>query len=303
MLTRSISVADQLVVETDTPLFLHLKPPFYLIFSSVLPLSILSLPPFLPSLSSSPLPLFLPLPITPFLSSLPPYPSSPPGTRGYESQEKDRPQFRGDPSNPLKRSFITNRKETYYPQQKRIWFQIYSVFVVFISVILSISFFGACFYAEYLVMTRYTEFNFSLVTWIVIFVIACAIEIFSAGYLVLSERLTNNENHKTETNYEDALISKTLFFKLFNHYSALIFTAFFKGPFLHTCEISCLIDLQQLLYGIFIVRISISLWEISLPYIKKFFTFVCCWMGRKSIISPQRGDKDIYNQTHVLESG
>ena len=152
-------------------------------------------------------------------------------------------------------------------------------------------------------MTRYTEFNFSLVTWIVIFIIACAIEIFSAGYLVLSERLTNNENHKTETNYEDALISKTLFFKLFNHYSALIFTAFFKGPFLHTCEISCLIDLQQLLYGIFIIRISISLWEISLPYIKKFFTFVCCWMGRKSIISPQRGDKDIYNQTHVLESG
>ena len=153
-------------------------------------------------------------------------------------------------------------------------------------------------------MTKYTEVNFSLVTWIVIFIIACAIEIFSAGYLVLSERLTNNENYKTETNYEDALISKTLFFKLFNHYGALIFTAFFKGPFLHTCEVSCLIDLQQLLYGIFIVRISGSLWEICLPYVKKFFAFVCCCgAGKKSSFSPQRGDKDIYSQTHVLESG
>lgn len=252
------------------------------------------------------LPHFFPptLPLLPFLTSSLSPSLTLSGTRGYESQEKDRPQFRGDPSNPLKRSFITNRKETYYPQQKRIWFQVYSMLVVFISVILCISFFGACFYAEYLFMTKYTEVNFSLVTWIVIFIIACAIEIFSAGYLVLSERLTNNENYKTETNYEDALISKTLFFKLFNHYSALIFTAFFKGPFLHTCEVSCLIDLQQLLYGIFIVRISGSLWEISLPYVKKFFAFVCCCGGgKKSSLSSQRGDKDIYSQTHVLESG
>jgi hypothetical protein len=40
--------------------------------------------------------------------------------------------------------------------------------------------------------------------------------------------LNDMENHQTQTEYEDNLVLKTLFFQLFNNYGALTFTAFFK---------------------------------------------------------------------------
>jgi Calcium-activated chloride channel len=138
-------------------------------------------------------------------------------------------------------------------------------------VVFTAGFFGACFYAEYIVQDDYSRFEFKYINWVVIGLITIAIEVFSAGYLVLSENLTNQENHKTETNYEDALIMKTLFFKLFNNYGALIFTAFFKGPFLGTCSSSCIIDLQNLLYGIFILRFGIRIWKLASPYFRQSY--------------------------------
>jgi len=40
-------------------------------------------------------------------------------SKGFESEEKDRPQFQGDPQRPVARSKITNRTETYFPARKR----------------------------------------------------------------------------------------------------------------------------------------------------------------------------------------
>ena len=140
---------------------------------------------------------------------------------------------------------------------------------VFFSVITIEALFGGLFFIQYLVMKDYTEFDFEYFNWVIVFLIAILIEIFSSLYLLLSETLTDNENHKTQTDYEDALILKTLIFKIFNHYSALIFTVFFKGPLLDTCQSSCIIDVKQLLYGIFIVRFIKSLYELISPYIKK----------------------------------
>ena len=174
--------------------------------------------------------------------------------------------------------------------------------VVFVTVILATSFFGACFYAEYLVMTIYTEFDIPYLSWVVIVIISIAIEWFSIGYIVLSESLTNQENHKTETNYENSLITKTLFFKLFNNYSALIFTAFFKGPFLGTCATSCIYDLQMLLYGIFIVRFLVSIWSMISPYFRKSVQII---NGNVKPANVPNGDlRDLHGEEmQVLHSG
>lgn len=93
-----------------------------------------------------------------------------------------------------------------------------------------------------------------------------------------SERLTDLENHKTQTDYEDNLILKTMFFKIFNHYGALLFTAILKGPLLGTCETSCISDVKQLLYAIFIIRFIKSMYEIFRPFLR--LQFLYC-IGRK----------------------
>ena len=50
---------------------------------------------------------------------------------GFESEEKDRPQFHGDPA----RSRINNRTETYFPEEKRKVIAFFS----YLSIILIIS--------------------------------------------------------------------------------------------------------------------------------------------------------------------
>ena len=50
-------------------------------------------------------------------------------TLGFESEEKDRPQFHGDPA----RSKINNRTETYFPEEKRkviAFFSYLSIFLI-----------------------------------------------------------------------------------------------------------------------------------------------------------------------------
>ena len=41
--------------------------------------------------------------------------------------------------------------------------------------------------------------------------------------------MNNNENHRTETDYENSLVTKTLIFEIFNCFGACVFTAFMKG--------------------------------------------------------------------------
>jgi hypothetical protein len=82
------------------------------------------------------------------------------GTRGYEAEEKDRPQFRGDSRQPLKRSFITNRKETFFPEGKRYWLSFYSMVAVSVVIILSLGFLGTAFYAQFIVYKKYPKYKF-----------------------------------------------------------------------------------------------------------------------------------------------
>ena len=169
----------------------------------------------------------------------PPYPTShhsslsaaphTPGTRGFESEEKDRPQFKGDKEEPLRRSFVTNRKETYFPEFKRLNLRMLSFLSVFVITLLSSALIGVVFYLEFLVLYHHTSFQFRFFDWAVAALISVLIEVFSYLYMGFSTVLADNENHRTETEYEDSLITKTVFFKIFNHYGAVIFTIFFKG--------------------------------------------------------------------------
>jgi hypothetical protein len=158
------------------------------------------------------------------------------GTRGFEEEEKNRPQFFGDEEGPLRRSEVTGDRELYYPDDKRWWIVSGNLVLVVLVVLLNMGLFAAIFYAEVLVYTQYTEWLFPMFDWAVAFFIAVMIEVCSSYYVEFAEMLNDNENHQTQTNYEDALIMKILIFKIINHNIALMFVAFIKVPAMPSCH-------------------------------------------------------------------
>lgn len=50
-------------------------------------------------------------------------------------------------------------------------------------------------------------------------------------YHKIAITLTNHENPRTQTEYEDSFTFKIFFFEFMNYYSSLIYIAFFKGRF------------------------------------------------------------------------
>ena len=85
-------------------------------------------------------------------------------------------------------------------------------------------------------------------------------------------RLTDYENHRTDTEYEDSLISKTFVFQFVNSYASLFYIAFFK-PFLQEdpCIGSCMHELQANLGTIFLTRLAIgNLTEVGIPSVQSY---------------------------------
>ena len=82
-------------------------------------------------------------------------------------------------------------------------------------------------------------------------------------------KLNDFENHRTDTEYEDALIGKTFVFQFINSFSALFYIAFVKPfiPELDPCLDSCMAELSTSLGTIFMTRLAVgSILEIVLPY-------------------------------------
>lgn len=81
--------------------------------------------------------------------------------------------------------------------------------------------------------------------------------------------LNNYENHRTETEYEDALIAKTFVFQFINSFSPMFYIAFVKPfiPEFDACLGSCMQELQTSLGTIFMTRLAMgSITGVALPY-------------------------------------
>lgn len=104
---------------------------------------------------------------------------------------------------------------------------------------------------------------------------AVQIMVMNVIYEKVAERLTDKENHRTETEYEDALISKTFSFQFVNSFMALIYLAFIKQPLAINgiagevrCFPNCFAELNTSLGIIFIANIVAgNLGEILPPII------------------------------------
>lgn len=178
------------------------------------------------------------------------------GTRGFESEEKPRPQFIGEP----KRSVITNEPELVYPESRRkltasgSW-----ALILFLSLASFAVVFGI-FYLEHISYYFFPSWKTSFTTtFIFAMLIAVMIQVNSAWYFLIARWLNDQENYRTETDYEDNLVAKLIFFEVLNSFGAAAFIAYAKEWVFDSCYVNCFVDLRTLLYAIMIVRIGKSL--------------------------------------------
>ena len=94
------------------------------------------------------------------------------------------------------------------------------------------------------------------------------IQVLNKLYGGLAVFLTDWENHRTESQYEDALINKTFVFQFINSFAALFYTGIVKGliPQYDSCNHSCIDELSNMLFVILAGNLLTSnISEIGVP--------------------------------------
>eukprot|EP01030_Chromulinospumella_sphaerica_P005306 gene5306-5189_t len=96
---------------------------------------------------------------------------------------------------------------------------------------------------------------------------AVQIQFTNMAYSFLATELTNRENHRTNTQYEDSLIMKIFLFQFVNSYASFFYLAFFAES-TGDCLSSCMQPLAYNLAVIFGSRlVSGNLTELLIPYL------------------------------------
>ncbi|CAB4381280.1 unnamed protein product [Rhizophagus irregularis] len=172
----------------------------------------------------------------------------------YEREELPRPEFYGTDT---KKSPITLKKEIHFPYRERVKKLVISGFVVSISVLIVIVSVTILLLAPklWIKLGSYTSWITAAANLVIMF-------FMSMLYTYVAGWLTNFENQRTNTSYEDSLIIKTYFFDFVNSYTGIIYILVFKERFIKNiinqkgitgCDYSsCMLDLTIQLSVIFV---------------------------------------------------
>ncbi|XP_048117489.1 anoctamin-10 isoform X1 [Alosa alosa] len=125
---------------------------------------------------------------------------------------------------------VTGREEPVYPNSKRL-LRIYLVSVPFVLLCLYLSFYIMMIYfdMESWALALYeVEPNFwtGLFLFVPSIIYAVVIEVLNLLYRYAAEFLTDWENHRLETSYQNHLVLKVLVFNFFNCFASLFYIAF-----------------------------------------------------------------------------
>ncbi|KAF8945156.1 Anoctamin-7 [Haplosporangium gracile] len=230
-------------------------------------------------------------------------------TLDFEQLERARPEFKPTGT---RISPVTGKLELYYPRYKQIVSIFTSVMVVLISIGIVIISVGSLMLFN-LYMKKSDDPNSlragmnSYVTTVVTALLSLVvIVVLGTVYAKLAQILTNNENHKRLTQYEDALIIKRFLFDFVNFYSALVYIAFFKGYIAQDVKLwdkqprdscgedgSCLGELAIQLAIVFVGKQLINqAQEIAIPILKK-------WWNKKNELAERAANLKGKYKTHT----
>ncbi|CAM9682989.1 unnamed protein product, partial [Phaeothamnion confervicola] len=186
------------------------------------------------------------------------------GMANFETTERDRPQFKGT----TMVSFIDGSQVTYYPPEERGRKRILANVVIFTLIVVVIAFVASIFALKiYLTYDISNTFFNDTGSYIGSILNSIQILILNWIYKHVAIYLTNKENHRSDTDYEDSLIAKLFLFQFVNSYASLFYVAFIQeyvDP--DGCTDGCMFYLCESLGIIFCTRLlSANLVEIYLP--------------------------------------
>ncbi len=145
------------------------------------------------------------------------------GMIGFEQEELDRPEFVGDDQ----LSLIDGSKEVFFSPDARFKRVAASLSVVCVMILLVIAAVAAVFAFRYLAENEYLgEFFVETGATIASGLNAGQIAVMNVVYREIAILLTDVENHRTQTEYEDALIAKIFMFQFVNSYASFYYLAF-----------------------------------------------------------------------------
>lgn len=194
------------------------------------------------------------------------------GMNNFESKELDRPEFKGK----LIRSYVDGQELKYFPPQKQNELFCHSMLVIGTMIGMVVGVVAGIYVLRFQLQNTDTAPFASLIASVLNTV---QITIFNMIYGWLSVKLTKYENHRTDTEYEDAMITKLFAFQFVNSYSSFFFLAFVASHLSKPDDTpdnyqgqcgapSCMTPLAINIAIIFGTRITLTnALEVGIPYI------------------------------------
>lgn len=193
------------------------------------------------------------------------------GMVGFEMEELERPQFYGAQI----KSPVTGKHVLYFPPSERFRRSTRSYIAVLFSLTIAVGVLSLILFIRYLI-SYFTNAPRGLSQVVTSILVSIQIESLNAYYVRGAILLNNNENYRTETEYEDSLILKTFVFQFINSFGCLFYVSFLQ-PFIRSqdpCEfLYCYDELQVTLGSIFMSRLVIgNSLKVLRPMIKAFLS-------------------------------
>ena len=194
------------------------------------------------------------------------------GVTDFSKKEKPRQEFEGR----REISLLHGREELFFdPYEKRRRITVSIIFVTLLVCVVIAAIVGA-FFIQHAAEDAggMWEENAALISGLVL---AGQIQIFNVICRKVAIKLNDYENHRTNTEYESALVFKIFVFQVINSYASLTYIAFFKNE--EDCIGSCMRELQSSLMSIFLVGLFVSnVLETGLPWCVSLLMLerVCC---------------------------
>mmetsp|Transcript_17471 Transcript_17471/g.39470 ORF Transcript_17471/g.39470 Transcript_17471/m.39470 type:complete len:781 (+) Transcript_17471:214-2556(+) len=194
------------------------------------------------------------------------------GMTGFEKQEQVRVQFQGETI----LSPVDGKPELYFPTGVRKRRQYWSSAVINSMCLIVVGVVACIFALRIAIRTTNAELGgVQLASVVASVLLALQVQILNGYFGNVALELNQAENHRTDTEFEDSLISKTFSFQFVNSYAALFYIAFLK-PFLPSIDpclnSNCLEELQTTLGTIFLMRVTIgNITELGLPMLTAYY--------------------------------
>jgi hypothetical protein len=182
------------------------------------------------------------------------------GMHGYIQNEQDRPLYEGiDISSP-----IDGSKLRYFPASAVKYRKRVANTFIFFAVLIVLGVVGAIFafqrWAEMEANMKYFTFGtFYMGSILVSAIFGVSINVLNVLYNGNAFALTEWQNHRTDTEFEDDLISKVFLFQLINSFAAVTYIAFIKGQVGECVGNDCLSEVSSNISIIFVTTLILRM--------------------------------------------